>query len=71
MIVDLLDVELGIETGSSPYAQGSSTGLLKINESSNGVQPAVINPVIPFLLMSPETCVAIAENMLVTFKGHV
>lgn len=70
MIANLLDVQIGVENGSSPFGEGSYTGLLKVNAGSNGVQPAVINPVVPYLFMSPETCAAVTENLPVTFNSH-
>lgn len=71
MIVNLLDVQIGVENGSSPFTEGSYTGLLKLNASFNGVQPALINPIVPYLFMSPETCSAVAENLPVTFNSQV
>ncbi|CAD6594285.1 MAG: hypothetical protein ASARMPREDX12_009186 [Alectoria sarmentosa] len=71
MIANLLDVQIGVENGLSPFSEGSYTGLLKLNASFNGVQPAVINPIVPYLFMSPETCAAVAENLPVTFNSQV
>ena len=71
MLPSLLDIELGAENGTSPFGADAVTGLLKLNESFNGVQPAVINPVIPYLFMSPETCAAIAQNLPVTFQQRI
>ena len=64
MIADLLDVQIGVENGSSP--EGSYTGLLKLN-----VSPAVINPIVPYLYIFSETCAAVAENLPVTFNSQV
>lgn len=71
MIANLLDVRIGVENGSSPFIEDSYTGLLKLNSSFNGVQPAVINPIVPYLFMSPETCAAVAEKLPVTFNSQV
>ena len=71
MVPNLLDVQIGVETGSSPFSEASYTGLLKLNTSFNGVQPAVINPIIPYLYMSPETCAAVTENLPVTLDSQV
>lgn len=71
MKVNLLDVQIGVENGSSPFSEDSYTGLLKLNASFNGVQPTVINPIVPYFFMSPETCAAVAENLPVTFNSQV
>ena len=71
MLPSLLDIELGVENGTSPFGADVVNQLLKLNESFNGVQPAVINPVIPYLFMSPQTCAAIAQNLPVTFQQKI
>lgn len=71
MMANLLDVQIGVENGSSPFSEGSYTGLLRLNASFNGVQPAVINPIVPYLFMSPETCTAVTENLPVMFNSQV
>lgn len=71
MIANLLDVQIGVETGSSPFAEGSYTGLLELNASSKVVQPVVINPTVPYLFMSPATCAAITESLPVTYNSQV
>ena len=71
MVTNLLDIQMGVENGLSPFSEGSYTGLLKLNASFNAVQPAIINPLVPYLYMSPETCAAVAENLLVTLNSQV
>ena len=71
MLPSLLDIELGVENGTSPFGANVVTGLLKLNESFNGVQPAVINPILSYLFMSPQTCAAIAQNLPVTFQPKI
>ena len=71
MLPNLLDIQIGVETGSSPFSKNSYTGLLKLNASFKGVQPAVINPIVPYLFMSPETCAAVAENLPVTLDSQL
>ena len=71
MMVNLLDVQIGVERGSSPFREGSYNGLLKLNASLNGVQPTIINPILPYLFMSPETCAAVAENLPVMLNSQV
>ena len=69
MLPNLLDIQIGVENGTSPFSESSYTNLLKLNASFNGVQPAVINPIVPYLFMSPETCAAVAENLPVTLDS--
>ena len=71
MIANMLDVQIGVETGSSPFSENSYTGLLRLNATFKGVQPAVINPIVPYMFMSPETCAAVAENLPVSFNSQV
>lgn len=71
MLPSLLDIELGVENGTSPFGADVVTRLLKLNESFNGIQPAVINPIVPYLFMSPQTCAAIAQNLPVTFQPNI
>ena len=71
MIANMLDVQIGVEVGSSPFSENSYTGLLKLNATFKGVQPAVINPIVPYMFMSPETCAAVAENLPVSFNSQI
>ena len=71
MVPNLLDIQIGVENGSSPFSESSYVNLLKLNASFNGVQPAVINPIVPYLFMSPETCAAVAENLPVTLNSQL
>ena len=71
MLPNLLDVQIGVENGSSPFSESSYTGLLKLNASFNGVQPAVINPIVPYLFMSSETCAAVTENLPVALNTQL
>lgn len=71
MLPNLLDVQIGVENGSSPFSESSYTGLLKLNASFKRVQPAVIYPIVPYLFMSSETCAAIAENLPVALEPQL
>ncbi|KAM0797550.1 aspartic peptidase domain-containing protein [Usnea florida] len=71
MVANMLDVQIGVEIGSSPFSETSYTGLLKLNATFKGVQPAVINPIVPYMFMSPETCAAVAENLPLSFDSQV
>lgn len=71
MQVSLFDIQIGVEKGTSPFTSDSLTGLLKLNASFNGVQPVLINPVVPYFFMSPDTCAAIARNLPVTLQPNI
>ena len=71
MVPILLDIQIGVENGSSPFSETSYVNLLKLNASFNGVQPAIINPIVPYLFMSPETCAAVAKNLPVTLNSRL
>ena len=71
MLPNLLDIQIGVENGSSPFGETSYVNLLKLNASFDGVQPAVINPIVPYMFMSPETCAAVAENLPVTLNSRL
>ena len=68
MIPNLLDIQLGVERGVSPFQEQSPTGLLNLNNSFGLYQPTVINPVLPYLFMAPDTCSNIAKYLPVTFN---
>lgn len=46
------------------------TGLLEQNATFHGAQPTVINPIGPYLFMSPQTCTTIAQNLPVTLDTN-
>lgn len=71
MVSSLQDIQIGVEEGSSPFSAGSFKGLLKLDPTFSGVGPTFINPVVPYLFLSPETCSAITENLPVTFQPDI
>ena len=71
MVLSLLDIQIGVEIGSSPFSADSFTGLLKLNASFHGVQPVGINPILPYFFMSADTCAAIAQNLPVTLQSDI
>ena len=72
MITSLLDIEVGVENGPSPFASNSSmTGLLKSNANLQGDQQVSINPELPYLYLSPATCTAIAQFLPVTLNSNI
>ncbi len=68
MVLYLLDVEIGVEKGSSPFNASSFTGLLQLNSSSD--QPINIIPNLPYMYMTPETCAAIAQHLPVVLSTY-
>lgn len=68
MILSLLDIQIGVETGDSPFNGTSFTNLLQINSTYgfNGGQLTNINPILPYMYMDPATCAAIAQHLPVT-----
>ena len=71
LLTSLLDVQIGVENGSSPFNATSFQGLLKLNPAFNGLQPTIVNPVVPYFFMSPATCSAIAEYLPVTLQPNI
>lgn len=68
MILSLLDVQIGVENGSSPFNASSFTGLLQLNSSVD--QPTNIIPNVPYMYMAPETCAAIAQHLPVVLSSY-
>ena len=68
MAPNLLDIQLGVESGPSPFQEQPPSGLLQRNKSFGLYQPTVINPVLPYLFMAPETCSNIARYLPVTLQ---
>ncbi len=71
MLVSLLDVQIGVENGTSPFHSDSLTGLLKLNARFYGVQPVIIDTVLAYLSMLPDTCAAIAQNLPVSLQPSI
>lgn len=68
MVASLINISFGVENGGSPFKDGLIPGgLLQENSSSNSIS-TIINPIIPYLLLSEATCSAIAQNLPVTFS---
>ena len=73
MAPTMLDVQIGVENGQTPFVDNGSSfpGLLELNSSLNNVQPAIINPIVPYLFMSPKTCAAIAQHLPVSLNSDI
>ena len=68
MVPSLLDVQIGVENGSSPFPADNYTNLLQFNQSIGSFQPTILNAIVPYLFMSPETCANIAQHLPVTLQ---
>ena len=85
MIGQLLDIGIGVETGWTPFSNNTIpylgpssetnvtyiSGLLQHNGSFANGQPTIINPVVPYFFMSPQTCANIAQHLPVTFQPGI
>ena len=67
----LLDISIGVETGSSPFNTTAASNLLERNNSIGPALPTLINPSIPYMYMSPQTCANIASYLPVTLQSSV
>ena len=66
MVLSLLDVQIGVENGSSPFNASSFAGLL----NSSNEQPTNIMPNVPYMYMDPKTCAAIAQHLPVVLSSY-
>ncbi|KAL8646078.1 MAG: hypothetical protein Q9226_007029 [Calogaya cf. arnoldii] len=69
MILSLLDVELVVESGSTPFNASSVTGLLRLDASSKDQSTNII-PNVPYMYMAPETCATIAQHLPVVLSTY-
>lgn len=68
----LIGIGLGVEAGASPFSTPQpATSLLHVNNSEGNWQPTVINPVLPYLYLTPETCQDIAKHLPVTLMEEI
>lgn len=72
-VIDIVDVQIGVESGDSPFANGTSTftGLLEVNKTKGVAQPTVVNPLISYYFASNKTCDNIAKQLPVTFDPRL
>lgn len=66
MVLSLLDVQIGVENGSSPFSADSFTGLL----NSSNEQPTNLMPNVPYMYMDPKTCAAVAQHLPVVLSSY-
>jgi hypothetical protein len=68
--VDLLDVQINVISGASPWSSPSIQGLLAKGSSSIGSAiPVYIDPLAVYLGLPKSTCDAIAAQLPVTFQA--
>ena len=73
MVPTMLDVQIGVENGQTPFIDNDSSfpGLLELNSSLKNVQPTIINPIVPYLFVSPKTSAAIAQYLPVSLNSDI
>lgn len=66
--IDLLDIEMGVADGESPFNFTAKSGLLAEGDATlTGGQQVTIDATQPYLYLPPTTCKAIASHLPVTF----
>ena len=71
IIVNLLDIGIGVDHGGSPFSYSSQEGLLSSGNSSissAGIS-VIMNPSSPYLNLPNSTCAAIAKDLPVTYNA--
>lgn len=71
MIINLVDISLGVESGGSPFP--FNTKSIGLRDSGNEVSQLSIrpNPTLPYLYLPDETCRDIASELPVTYIEHL
>ncbi|OQV00627.1 hypothetical protein CLAIMM_06100 [Cladophialophora immunda] len=67
MIINLLDVSIGVETGASPFPFAYRSGLLVDGGQTAPLLMVRPNPTVPYLYLPDDTCKAIASHLPVTY----
>lgn len=66
---DLLDIEIGVDHGGSPFSYSKWEGILaEGNSSISNALKVAMNPGAPYLALPKSTCAAIAKDLPVTFN---
>lgn len=63
----LYNIQIGVETGGSPFAFEKQNNLLKSNASKTEAIQVIIDPGTPYLSLPSQTCEAIAQYLPVYF----
>ncbi|KAL9598546.1 MAG: hypothetical protein Q9219_004448 [cf. Caloplaca sp. 3 TL-2023] len=67
--IDLLDINIGVDNGASPFSYSQREGLLAESNSSIPSTLSVdMNPASPYLSLPNSTCAAIARDLPVTYQ---
>ena len=70
LVIDLLDIGIGVDNGGSPFPFSSQQGLLSEGNSSitsNGISVSM-NPSAPYMNLPNDTCFAIAKRLPVKYN---
>ena len=69
--LSLIDIEIGVETGGSPFDFEMQTGLVTIPSGSgySGSLPALVKPEYPYIYMNQETMDNIVQHLPVKFDS--
>ena len=71
LVIDLLDIGIGVNDGGSPFPFASQFGFLSAGNSSISEAqslPIIMNPTAPYLYLPSSTCAAIAKVLPVTYN---
>ena len=71
LVIDLLDIGIGVDHGGSPFPFSSQQGLLSEGNSSitsNGISVSM-NPSAPYMNLPNDTCFAIAKRLPVKYNA--
>lgn len=71
LMIDLLDITIGVNAGASPFSFSSQQGLLSYGNSSitSAGTSVLMNPGAPYLYLPKSTCAAIAQHLPVTYNS--
>jgi hypothetical protein len=66
--VNMIDVTLGVETGTTPFNSTNIGSLYRLGNSHNSSELVSLNPTVPYMQFPLGTCEAVAEFLPVTFN---
>ncbi|KAF2463683.1 uncharacterized protein BDR25DRAFT_106430 [Lindgomyces ingoldianus] len=70
-IVDLLDIAIGVEFGSSPFGFDSKPGLLLNDSGQVGRMKVQVDPLTPYLSLPDNTCEGLANILPIKYDNTV
>ena len=70
-VVNMIDVSLGVETGSTPFNTTNIGSLYVPGNSHNVSEPMSLNPTVPYMQMPIGTCESVAEFLPVSFDSDL